>query len=139
LIRDLDTLVFDIADRKRVSDLEELYRRLAGPELFAPVIRSNVRLSSGVRLTIRNGEEVQLQLGVVGGYRVTPFYLHSDDTLLGRAFIGMDLPEVLTMIDRGQDLDGFAIYNRSASFVIVLRSEFPFVRECLGSSTWSLE
>src|SRR5689334_12223649 len=82
--RDVDQVIFDIAEHHRPRDHARLFELLRGRELFASVASSTVPMEHGRRMTISSGDEIQLSTGTLpNGMTCAVFYLDRADSRLG--------------------------------------------------------
>src|SRR4051812_4423199 len=81
--RDIDRLIFDIAEQRRRADFRLLYQRLRDMPLFAPVLDASIEIPIGTPLVVQPGEKLTLPVSTLeGGGRVTPFCVADDDPRL---------------------------------------------------------
>ena len=126
--RDIDRLIFDIAEQNRRRDYRLLYHRLRDMSLFAPVAETNVTFPSGTTHTIQPGETVKLPTRTLADGRVVvPFCVAQDDPRLGLRYVGLKSADAFRMTLDIPDADGLILQNRGISWVGLMRPEIERV------------
>ena len=126
--KDIHQLIFDIAEYSRDLDRRDLYSRLKGLELYAPVGSSNVSASDGEKVTIRDGMHLTIPTMEIQGYRLAVFFVEKTDRRLGPRFIGASVLEAFAMVEKS-DLGGIVLYNNQESYIGIPRETIPSLRQ----------
>jgi hypothetical protein len=126
--RDIDQLIFEVAESGLTPDINELLSRLRDVQIYSPILESNVQAQNGQRIRVEPDMRIQLPIADLGGVQVIVFYVHKDDQRLGARFVGLSLDEVFTMIENAPEIRGFILYNRNISYFGVDKLEFPRIR-----------
>lgn len=126
--RDIDQLIFDIAEYGRATDVDEILMRLRVGEIYSPFLETNVELPSGGRLTVKEGMQIRVPTADMGGVRVFVFFVHQDDQRLGARYGGLSLAEAFAMIEKTPHIQRLVIYNRNISYFGVHKRDFPQIR-----------
>lgn len=125
--KDINQLIFDIAEYSRDSDREELYRRLAGLELYAPAIDMNFTAQNGEKLVVRDGMRVHIPTMEIQGYQLAVFFVDKADHRLGPRFVSMSVGEAFAMVENS-DLGGIVFYNNRESYFGIPRETISSLR-----------
>jgi len=126
--RDVDQVVFDIAEHGRPRDHRRLFELLRGREMFSPVTSSNVPFVDGRRITVQDGDDIKLTTGrLPNGMSCVVLYVHRHDPRLKSPYIGVTMPEALDMVARS-DVDTLLIQGRGESWVAFPRSDLAGIR-----------
>jgi len=100
--RDMDQLIFDLAEHdNRPADLDELYRRMAGIEVFAKVLSADFPLQNGARHTVGPGQNLQIQSTTLPtGHFMAQFFVDGADARLRPQFVRIALlkPELRRLL-----------------------------------------
>src|SRR6202043_1790478 len=109
--RDMDQLIFDLAEHgNRPADLSELYRRMAGIEVFAKVLSANFPLQNGTRHIVGPGQNLQIQsASLPTGQNMAQFFVDKADPRLRPQFVGMSPREACEMVLKLDSLAGLLI------------------------------
>ena len=122
--RDIDRLIFDIAEQKRRRDFDLLCRRLRDMNLFAPIGETNVEVPSGTTHVVAPGDAVKLPtVSLADGRSVVPFCVAQDDPRLGLRYAGMKAAEAFRMTLKMPEVHGLILQNRGISWVAFLRHD----------------
>jgi len=130
--RDLDQVIFDIAEHQRPGDHERLFRLLRGRELYVRVLASSIPSSGQTHVVGTNDVILVEQARLPNGLRCAAFFVHKSDARLGLHFVAMTSAEAFRMVERSPDLDALLIQNARQSWVAFLRAELPRIREKLS-------
>jgi hypothetical protein len=126
--RDVNQVIFDIAEHHRPRDHQRLFELLRGRELFVSIASSNVPLKHGRRIMISSGDEIQMKTGTLpNGMTCAVFYVDRADSRLGSPYAGMTVPEALEMVSK-TELDALLIQNAQNSWVAFPRAELLALR-----------
>lgn len=126
--KNLNQLIFDIAEHQRARDIEEIYKRLRHLDLFAPILGANFELEDGRKTLIEKGMDLRTPTTQIQGMAFAVFLVNKTDPRLGDNFIGMNAAEVFDMVEKTNHLAGFAFYNDRESFFGIARQDFPMLR-----------
>ena len=122
--RDIDRLIFDIAEQRRAGDFRLLYRRLRDMPLFAPVLGSSVAIPIGTPHTVEPNETITLPVSTLaGGGRFTPFCVANDDPRLTLRYARFTARAAFERTLADADLDGLLLQNRGISWVALPRRD----------------
>lgn len=122
--RDINSLIFDLAEYKRPRDQELLLRMLWDKEIYSPIISSNVEFPDGIGTQVRLGQAIMLPTAwIQNGMSMVRFYANKDDPRLSYKFIGQKLEDAFNMIMESSNLDGIMIVNRQNSWVALEKAE----------------
>ena len=126
--RDIDQLIFDIAEHKRPRDHKRLFQLLQGRELFTSVASSNIPFEDGKSITVKAGDVINLKTaklpnGMVG----IVFFIHRGDSRLGEPYAGFAVRDALDMVIK-TNADAMLIQNEGDSWVAFPRGELPAIR-----------
>lgn len=126
--RDINQVIFDIAESKRPRDHRRLFELLRGRELFTSIASSNVPFENGQRITVGSGDSIQLETGMLPtGVSCAVFYVDRADSRLGRSYAGLAAGEAFEMVSKS-DLGALLIQNSQNSWVAFPREELPAIR-----------
>ena len=122
--RDIDRLIFDIAEQHRRRDFDLLCRRLRDMNLFAAIAETNVQVPAGTMHVVQPGETVKLpRTSLADGRAVVPFCVAQDDPRLGLRYAGIPAAEAFRMTLNTPDVQGLILQNRGISWVAFLRDD----------------
>ena len=121
--RDIDRLIFDIAEQRRPRDFRLLYQRLRDMPLFAPVIDSTVAdTPAGTPHVVQPNEKITLPVPTLpSGGRFTPFCVADDDPRLTLRYARFTARAAFERTLADPDLDGLLLQNRGISWVALPR------------------
>ena len=127
--RDIDQVVFDVAERRRPRDSRRLFELLRGRELFSPVASSNVPFVDGGRLTVQEGDDIKLKTGKLpNGMSCVVLYVHRHDSRLAAPYIGITMPDALDMVAK-MEIDSLLIQGGRESWVAFPKGDVPGIRK----------
>jgi hypothetical protein len=123
--RDMDQLIFDLAEHgNRPADLKELYRRMAGIEVFAKLLSANFPLQNGARHTIEPGQKMQILAATLPtGQVMAQFFVDRADARLRPQFVSLSSREACEMVLKMENLAGLIICNSKNSWIALLKPE----------------
>jgi hypothetical protein len=126
--RDIDRVIFDIAEHHRPRDHQRLFTLLRGREMFVSIASSNVPIEDGRRFQVSPGDEIQMKTGSLpNGMSCVIFYLDRTDPRLGRQYAAMTVPDAFEMVSK-TEVDALLIQNAQASWVAFPRAELGTLR-----------
>lgn len=126
--RDIDQVIFDIAEHQRPRDHERLFQLLQERELFTPIASSNVPFEDGASITVKPGDVINLKTAKLpNGMVCIVFYVHRSDSRLGEPFAGFAVRDALDMVIK-TTADAMLIQNVRDSWVAFPRGELPAIR-----------
>ncbi len=126
--RDIDQVIFDIAEHQRRRDHERLFQLLRGRELFAAVASSNVPFEDGASITVKAGDVINLNTAKLpNGMVCIVFFVHRSDSRLGERYAGFTVRDALDMVIQ-TNADAMLIQNGRDSWVAFPRGELPAIR-----------
>ena len=126
--RDIDQVIFDIAEHQRPRDHERLFQLLQGRELFTPVASSNVPFEDGASITVKPGDEINLKTATLpNGMVCIVFYIHRSDPRLGTPYAGFTVRDAFDMVIK-TNADAVLIQNGRDSWVAFPRGDLPAIR-----------
>jgi hypothetical protein len=126
--RDIDQVIFDIAEHQRPRDHARLFRLLHGRQLFASVESSNVPFEDGRQLVVGSGDDIQLKTGrLPNGMSCAVFYVDRNDARLGPQYVGLTAPAAFEMVSK-TTVDALLIQNTHDSWVAFPRLELARLR-----------
>lgn len=121
--RDINQVIFDIAQYHRPRDHRRLFKLLRDRELFASIASSSVPVEDGRQLIVAAGDNIQLKTGSLSnGMACAVFYVDRNDPRLGPRYSGMAACEAFKMVSETQ-LDALLIQNAQDSWVAFPRQE----------------
>jgi hypothetical protein len=126
--KELNQLIFDIAEYNLESDTEEIYRRLKQIELFTPITSANFKLQNGQKITIEDDMQLEIPTVVMHDQRVLRFHVNKDDARLGQNFASMSVADAFAMIEKSADIAALVFYNDQVSYFGILRENFPHIK-----------
>lgn len=126
--KDLNQLIFDVAEHRHANDIEEIHKRLRRLELFAPVMNANFEIEHGQSMTIEKGMELKIPTTMIQGLTFAAFFVNKNDPRLGDRFMGISVSEAFGMVDKTTDLAGLAFYNDRDSYFGIARQDFAALR-----------
>ncbi|MDX2111884.1 MAG: hypothetical protein SFY80_16770 [Verrucomicrobiota bacterium] len=113
--KDLDSLIYDYAEKKRPGDMRKLLKLLACAELFAPVISGLPDNPVGMKYIVGAGDRIQIRTVEVSGLKLVLFYTSKTDARLGTSFISMTGREAFEMVIKAEE-GGIAVQNARTSW-----------------------
>jgi hypothetical protein len=126
--RDINQLIFDIAEHSYPSDKQELYRRFHFMEVYTKVYETNVKLPNGGKHVVKKGDRIIIETArLPGGQCVALFFVDKSDPRLLPEFIGMTVPEACAMVLRIDDIDGMMLCNLNDSWFAMMKDEIKRV------------
>ena len=124
--RDVDQVIFDIAEHGRAADHDRLFALLRDRELFSMVVGSSVPFRDGEKRTVAAGDQISLVAATLpNGLQCAAFFVDRNDSRLGDRYVGMTLVEAIRMVQRTPDLGGLLIQNSKQSWVGFPRDALP--------------
>jgi len=116
--RDLDQLIFDIAEYQRNEDYEEFYARIMSHRfylsLLSPVDSSVPR---GERIVVRADSGMRTRCAEIQGLKLVLFFTTATDARLGEHYAEIEGSEALRMALRSDHTDGALFQNNRSSWV----------------------
>lgn len=114
--KDLNQLIFDVAEHGRRSDAEELFARMDQMVLyFSPAEASN----EGI---------ISVPTALVQGEKCLTFFANDDDPRLGPVVMRLRVAQIMDMVEQTKDVGGFIFYNNQTSNFGVPRTQFSLIR-----------
>jgi hypothetical protein len=127
--RDINQVIFDIAQYNRPRDHRRLFELLRDRKLFASIASSNVPLEDGRQFIVAAGDNIQLRTGSLpNGMSCVVFYVDRSDSRLGPQSAAMTAREAFEMVLKTQ-LDALLIQNAQNSWVAFPRQELGALRD----------
>ncbi len=126
--RDINQVIFDIAQYHRPRDHQRLFKLLSDRELFVSIASSNIPLEDGRRLIVASDDSIQLRTGSLpNGMACAVFYVDRSDSRLGPRYAAMTAREAFEMVSK-TPLDALLIQNAQDSWVAFPRQELGALR-----------
>jgi hypothetical protein len=134
--RDLERLIFDIAERQADQDLHLLYRRMADRVVFVPVDADTIPESAvpGEPYVVKPGERLAMRF-VTGpnDWRLVPAATQDTAVLLKQGFVGMAWFDFLRMVNGLDSLIQGALLQGTTSWVAFDRERIRYILERSGA------
>jgi hypothetical protein len=126
--KDINRLIFDIAEFGKRSDVDEIYTRLKHLELYASVVSANFPFDNGAQVKIDAGRQLTIPTAKINGREFIVFLVDKADPRLGQNFVGMNASEAFNMVERIDSLSGIILYNNKQSYFGIERQDFGWIR-----------
>ncbi len=134
-LRDLEQVIFDVAEHQRDSDFHLLYALLSGREVYVPVVNASLPVSAapGVPFVTRASDRVAFRtvsLPKIGVW--APAATLSSHPMLSSSYVGMQWLEFLRMTGKVAEVRGAALQGKS-SWVALDKQRIAYVLSKAGA------
>jgi hypothetical protein len=127
-VRNVDSLINDIADYEKAEDYSELLTLLPNLSLFlslAEPLPEGIPL--GQKIEVKHGMVIKLRTASVQSLKLLPVFTSSTNPKLAKAYGEIEGREVLQMVVKMPDIDGLLVQSSGTAWVIVKRDKISDV------------
>jgi hypothetical protein len=116
--RDIDQLIYDIAEYQRAKDYEILYKLVTETKFFCPVNPESVKnIPQGEKYTTKPDDKIKTYSVEMNGLKLIPFYTSNNDERLRNSYFEIEGIDALKMVLDSEGISGLLIQNKDNSWV----------------------
>lgn len=117
--RDIDRLIFEIAEHKRENDYQALFRAIAGRKFYCPVDpASAASIPQGAAYVTQAHDALRIPfLASINGLKLVPLFTAHNDKRLAAGRFAIEGFEALAMALKTAGADGVLFQNNRHSWV----------------------
>jgi hypothetical protein len=116
--RDIDQLIYDIAEYQRTKDYEILYKLMTETIFFCPVDSESIKnIPQGEKYITKSADKIKTYFVEMNGLKLIPFYTSNNDERLKTSYFEIDGIDALKMVLESKGISGLLIQNNKNSWV----------------------
>ncbi len=115
--RDIDQLIYDIAEYQRAKDFEILYKIMTATKFFCPVDAETVKnIPQGEKYVTNSDDQIKITQVEMNGLRFISFYTSNSAEGLRNSYLEIDGLDALEMTLKSEGISGLIIQNKENSW-----------------------
>lgn len=116
--RDIDQLIFDIAEYQRKKDYKVFYRLIKETKLYCYVDPESIKnIPQGEKYTTKSTDNVKTTYAQINGMKLIVFFTFKNDERLKNSYFEIDGIDALEMALKSEETSGLLIQNKNISWV----------------------